>query len=99
MRDADARDHRQVAEGDRRAGEAVDESNPGAEENRRDVDVDLVEEPGVQQLLEGVGAVDPDVRDQVRRAVVRPRTGSFRSSPTSDCDGARGLPPWNRQSP
>jgi len=30
----------------------------GAKKNRRDVDVDFVEEPSIQQLLDGVGAVD-----------------------------------------
>jgi hypothetical protein len=40
---ADARDHRRVAKDDRRAGQAVEESNAGAKKNRRDVDVDFVE--------------------------------------------------------
>ena len=57
---ADARDHGRIAKDDRRAGEAVEESDSGAKQYRRDVDVDLVEEPGIQQLLDGVGAVDPD---------------------------------------
>src|SRR5438128_10787806 len=55
---ADAPDHRRVAKDDWRAGEAVEESNSGAKKNRRDVDVDFVEEPSIQQLLDGVGAVD-----------------------------------------
>src|SRR4051794_30225442 len=55
---ADARDHRRVAENGWRAGEAVEESNPGAKEYRRNVDVDLVEEAGIQKLLDGVRAVD-----------------------------------------
>src|SRR5436190_1963249 len=57
---ADARDHRRVAKNDWRAGEAVEESNSRAKKNRRDVDVDFVEEPRIQALLDGVGAVDPD---------------------------------------
>lgn len=57
---ADARDHRRVAQDDWRAGEAVEESNSGAKKNCHDVDVDFVEEPGVQALLDGVGAVDPN---------------------------------------
>jgi len=56
--DADARDHRRVAKNEWRAGEAVEESNSGAKKNRREVDVDLVEEPSIQALLDGVGAVD-----------------------------------------
>src|SRR4051812_35924705 len=58
--DADARNHRRVAEDGWRAGEVVEESNPGAKKDGRDVDVDLVEEAGVQALLDGLGAVDPD---------------------------------------
>src|SRR6185436_18429140 len=58
---ADARDHRRVAKDGWRAGEAVEESNSGAKKKRRDVDVDFVEEPSIQQLLDGVGAVDADV--------------------------------------
>src|SRR5438093_13642704 len=57
---ADAPDHRRVAKDDWRAGEAVEESNSGAKKNRRDVDVDFVEEPSIQALLDGVGAVDAD---------------------------------------
>src|SRR5438876_2699939 len=57
---ADARDHRRVAKDDWRAGEAVEKSNSGTKKNRRDVDVDFVEEPSVQALLDGVGAVDPN---------------------------------------
>ena len=57
---ADARDHRRVAEDGWRAGEVVEESNSRAEKNRRDVDVDLVEETGIQELLDGVSAVDPN---------------------------------------
>src|SRR3954452_8220815 len=49
---ADARDHRRVAEDGWRAGEVVEESNSGAKKNRRDVDVDLVEEAGIQALLD-----------------------------------------------
>jgi hypothetical protein len=57
---ADARDHGRVAKDGWRAGEAVEESNSGAKKNCRDVDVDFVEEAGIQQLLDGVGAVDPN---------------------------------------
>src|SRR5689334_25449662 len=38
----------------------VEESNSGAKKYRCDVDADLVEEAGIQQLLDGVGAVDSD---------------------------------------
>jgi hypothetical protein len=46
---ADARGHRRVAEDGRRAGEVVKESNPGAEQNRRDINADFVEEAGIQE--------------------------------------------------
>ncbi|HSE45429.1 MAG TPA: hypothetical protein VLA89_08915 [Gemmatimonadales bacterium] len=59
MRSA-ARNHGRVAKKDWRAGEAVNESNSGAKQQRRDVDTVFVEEPGVQALLDGVGAMDPD---------------------------------------
>src|SRR3954470_22419363 len=55
---ADARDHRRVAKDGWRAGEVVKESNSGAKKNRRDVDVDFVEEASIQALLDGVSAVD-----------------------------------------
>jgi hypothetical protein len=45
---ADARDHRRVAKDGWRAGEVVEESNSGAKKNRRDVDVDFVEEASIQ---------------------------------------------------
>jgi len=57
---ADARDHRRVAKDGWRADEVVEESNSRAKKNRRDVDVDFVEEASIQQLLDGVGAVDPN---------------------------------------
>ena len=57
---ADARDHRRVAKDGWRAGEVVEESNSGAKKKRRDVDVEFVEEASIQQLLDGVSAVDPD---------------------------------------
>lgn len=43
-------------------GEVVEESNSGAEKYCRDVDVDFVEETSIQQLLDGVSAVDPNGR-------------------------------------
>jgi hypothetical protein len=58
--DADALDDRRVAKDGWCAGEVVEESNPGAEEYRCEVDVDLVEETGIQALLDGVRAVDSD---------------------------------------
>jgi len=57
---ADTRDHRRVAKDGWGAGEVVKESNAGAKKYRRDVDGDFVEESGIQQLLDGVGAVDPN---------------------------------------
>jgi len=57
---ADARDHRRVANDGWRAGEVVEESSSGAKKNRRDVDVDFVEEASIQELLDGVSAVDPN---------------------------------------
>ena len=59
MCNADARDYRRVAKDGWRAGEVVEESNSGAKKNRRDVDVDFVEEASIQELLDGVSAVDP----------------------------------------
>src|SRR5256885_4404733 len=58
---ADAVDHRRVTKDDWRAGEAVEESNSGAKKNCLDVDGELVEKSGIQKLLNGVSAVDPDV--------------------------------------
>ena len=60
MCNADARDHRRVAKDGWRAGEVVEESNSGAKKNRRDVDVDFVEEASIQELLDGISAVDPN---------------------------------------
>src|SRR3712207_243596 len=48
VRDADARYHLRVAEEGGRAFEAFEESDSRAEQHRRDVNVDLVEESGVQ---------------------------------------------------
>ena len=56
--DADALDDGRVAEDDWGAGEVVEESNSGAEKDRGDVDVDIVEESRVEALLDSVGAVD-----------------------------------------
>ena len=53
MGNADARDHPRVTRHGRRAGEVIKESNSGAKKNRRDVDVDFVEEHGIQALLDG----------------------------------------------
>src|SRR4051812_31616939 len=58
--DADSRDHGRVAENTWCAGKAEKKSNAGAKKTRRDVDVDFVEESGVQQLLNRVGAMDRD---------------------------------------
>ena len=45
---ADTRDYPRVAKDGRRAGEVVKESNAGAKQNRRDVDMDFVEQAGIQ---------------------------------------------------
>ena len=60
VRNADARDHRRVAKDGWHTGEMIKESNSGAKKNRRDVDVDFVEEASIQALLDGVSAVDPN---------------------------------------
>ena len=60
MCNADARDHRRVAKDGWRVREVVEESNSGAKKNRRDVDADFVEEASIQQLLDGISAVDPN---------------------------------------
>jgi len=57
---ADARNHPRVAKDGWRAGEVVKESNSGAKKNRRDVDVDFIEEASIQALLDGVSAVNPN---------------------------------------
>src|SRR5262249_30653445 len=36
------------------------ESNAGAKKHRREVDVDFIEEVRIQQLLDGIGAMDPN---------------------------------------
>ena len=55
---ADARDHRRVTKDGWRAGEVVKESNAGAKKYCCDVDADFVKEPSIQQLLDGVSAMD-----------------------------------------
>ena len=60
MGDADTRSHGRAAQDGWCAGEMVEQSNSGAEKNRRDVNVDFVEEASIQALLDGVSAVDPD---------------------------------------
>jgi len=49
-----------IAQDHRCVGEWVEESNSRAEKDRRDIDMEFVEEAGVEQLLDGVGAVDPN---------------------------------------
>lgn len=61
VRNADALNHRRIAKDGWRAGEVVKEPDPRAKKNRRDIDADLVEEASIQELLDGVGAVDPNV--------------------------------------
>src|SRR5829696_8521615 len=56
--DADPRDHPRVAEDGWRAGKVIEQSHAGSEQQRRDVDVDLVEQFDVQELLDEVRAVD-----------------------------------------
>ena len=60
MGHAGARNHLRVAKDGWRAGEAVEEPDSGAKKNRRDVDVDFVEEARIQALLDDVSAVDPN---------------------------------------
>lgn len=36
----------------------AEKSNSGGKKNRRDVELDFVEEPGIRALLDGVGAVN-----------------------------------------
>jgi hypothetical protein len=57
---ADACDYRRVAKDGWRAGEVVKESNSEAKKNRHEVDVDFVEEASIQELLDGVGAMNPN---------------------------------------
>lgn len=58
MCNADAWDHPRVAKDGRRADEVVEKPNAGAKKNGRDVNVDFVDEAGVQALLDRVSAVD-----------------------------------------
>jgi hypothetical protein len=55
---ADARDHGRVAKSGRRDGEVIKEPNSGTQKNCRNVDADFVEQVGIQQLLNGVSAMD-----------------------------------------
>ena len=57
---ADPRDHRRVAQHYWHSGEAVKEANAGAKKDRGDVDLEFVEESGIEALLDGVSAVDPN---------------------------------------
>jgi hypothetical protein len=49
VRNANALDHLGVTENGGRAGKVVEEADSGAEKNRRNVDVKLVEQAGFQQ--------------------------------------------------
>src|SRR4029077_689671 len=60
VRNADALGHRGVAEDGWHTGEMIGAPNSGAKENRRDVDVELVDKASGQALLDGVSAVDPN---------------------------------------
>src|SRR5262249_3784195 len=57
---ADTRDHRRVAKDGWRVGQVVEEANSGAKKNRCDVDADFVQQSSIQQLLDGVSAVNSD---------------------------------------
>jgi hypothetical protein len=59
VRDADAGDDdRRGAQGGGGEVEVIEEANSGAEEDGGYVDVELVDEAGFEELLDGVGAVD-----------------------------------------
>src|SRR5215208_4348799 len=58
MCNADARNHRWITKDGWRAGEVIKEPNSRAEKNCRNVDADFVEEASIQQLLNGVSAMD-----------------------------------------
>jgi hypothetical protein len=60
VRDSDALDDLRVTEDARCAVEVVEESDSGAEQDRGDVDVELVDQSSIQQLLNGVGAMHRD---------------------------------------
>src|ERR1041384_6468773 len=59
--DADAGDHRRAAEAGGCASKMVEEPHARAKQDRRDVDTELVEEAGIQQLLDGVRAMDANI--------------------------------------
>ena len=60
MCNADARHHSRTAEEGWCASKVVEQSNPRAKKNRRNVDADFVEEASVEQLLDSVSAVNPN---------------------------------------
>ena len=57
---ADAWNYGRVAKDGWGAGDVVEESNSGAKKNRCNIDADFVEESSIQQLLDGISAVDSD---------------------------------------
>ena len=64
---ADTRDYCRVAQDGGGAGKVVEEWHSGAKQHRCDVDADFVEEARIQQLLDGVRAVDPGGRCDPRQ--------------------------------
>lgn len=56
--DAEAGDHGRIAEDDRSAGKVIEESNAGAEQDGGEVDVDFIDQSGVEALLDGIRAVN-----------------------------------------
>ena len=60
MRDTHTGDRHGVAKEGRGVRQMVEEANAGPENHGREVDCELVEEAGVEELLDGIGTVNPD---------------------------------------
>jgi hypothetical protein len=58
MRDAHTSDHGRIPEDHRRVAGLVEQRDPGSEQQRDEVDVYLVQKPGVEALPDGVAAVN-----------------------------------------
>ena len=59
MRDTHTGDDCRIPEDDRGVREVLEQPHPSAEQHGSQIDVDLVEQPGVQALLDRFGAMHP----------------------------------------
>ena len=58
MRDAHTGDHGRIAEDHGRVAGVAEQRDPGSEQQRDEIDVYLVQQPGVEALPDGVAAVN-----------------------------------------